>query len=291
MTLARQLKAAARLDLGDVARSRWPLFALGAYALLASVLVLVGTRESAVLGFTGMSRVVLSFAHVLLLILPLLALAATVQVIARSREDGTIELLFSHPLSRTAYVLAVTATRYLALTAPLIAILFVMTLGAAIFAPGAAPWGMSLRAAAVSAALLWAFVGVGMAVSVGTRNQARAIVLGLTIWAASVAVLDLALVGVLLTWRVDALALFVLAASNPRPGGAARAPLRDRARPRHARPRRLLPLAARRLGRSARPRPRLAGAGRDRRLALGAAHLPARRPRLTHASTEREARA
>lgn len=215
MTLARQLKAAARLDLGDVARSRWPLFALGAYALLASVLVLVGTRESAVLGFTGMSRVVLSFAHVLLLILPLLALAATVQVIARSREDGTIELLFSHPLSRTAYVLAVTATRYLALTAPLIAILFVMTLGAAIFAPGAAPWGMSLRAAAVSAALLWAFVGVGMAVSVGTRNQARAIVLGLTIWAASVAVLDLALVGVLLTWRVDALALFVLAASNP----------------------------------------------------------------------------
>lgn len=215
MTLARQLKAAARLDLGDVARSRWPLFALGAYALLASVLVLVGMRESAVLGFTGMSRVVLSFAHVLLLILPLLALAATVQVIARSREDGTIELLFSHPLSRTAYILAVTATRYLALTVPLVAILLVMTLGAAIFAPGAAPWGMSLRAAAVSAALLWAFVGVGMAVSVGTRNQARAIVLGLTIWAASVAVLDLALVGVLLTWRVDAVALFVLAASNP----------------------------------------------------------------------------
>ncbi len=215
MTLGRQLKAAARLDLGDVARSRWPLFALGAYALLASVLVLVGMRESAVLGFTGMSRVVLSFAHVLLLILPLLALAATVQVIARSREDGTIELLFSHPLSRTAYVLAVTATRYLALTVPLVAILLVMTLGAAIFAPGAAPWGMSLRAAAVSAALLWAFVGVGMAVSVGTRNQARAIVLGLTIWAASVALLDLALVGVLLTWRVDALALFVLAASNP----------------------------------------------------------------------------
>lgn len=215
MTLGRQLNAAARLDLGDVARSRWPLFALGAYALLASVLVLVGMRESAVLGFTGMSRVVLSFAHVLLLILPLLALAATVQVIARSREDGTIELLFSHPLSRTAYVLAVTATRYLALTVPLVAILLVMTLGAAIFAPGAAPWGMSLRAAAVSAALLWAFVGVGMAVSVGTRNQARAIVLGLTIWAASVALLDLALVGVLLTWRVDALALFVLAASNP----------------------------------------------------------------------------
>ncbi len=215
MTLGRQLKAAARLDLGDVARSRWPLFALGAYALLASVLVLVGMRESAVLGFTGMSRVVLSFAHVLLLILPLLALAATVQVIARAREDGTLELLFSQPLSRTAYVLAVTATRYLALTVPLVAILLVMTLGAAIFAPGAAPWGMSLRAAAVSAALLWAFVGVGMAVSVGTRNQARAIVLGLTIWAASVALLDLALVGVLLTWRVDALALFVLAASNP----------------------------------------------------------------------------
>lgn len=215
MSMARQIRAAARLDAGDVLRSRWPMLAMTAYALIASVLVLVGMRESAVLGFTGMSRVVLSFAHVLLLIIPLLALAATVQVVSRSREDGTIELLFSHPLSRTAYVIAITAMRYLALTVPLLALLFSLTVGAAIFAEGPAPWGMTLRAAAVSASLFWAFVGIGIAVSVSTRNQARAIVWGLLIWAASVAVLDLALIGLLLQWRVDARAVFVLASLNP----------------------------------------------------------------------------
>lgn len=213
--MLRQIRAAARLDAGDVARSRWPVLALVTYAALAIVLVFVGLRESAILGFTGMSRVLLSFAHVLLLVLPLLALTGTVQVVGRARDDGTVELLFSHPLSRTAYIIAITVTRYLALSVPLSGLIVLLTIGAAIFARQGAPWGMAVRAAAVSAALLWAFVGIGMAISVGSRNQARAIVWGLSIWAASVALLDLALIGVLLQWRVDARALFVLASINP----------------------------------------------------------------------------
>jgi hypothetical protein len=44
-SMLRQVRAAARLDAGDVARSRWPVLAFAAYALLATVLVLVGMRE------------------------------------------------------------------------------------------------------------------------------------------------------------------------------------------------------------------------------------------------------
>ena len=81
------------------------------YGLVAAVFVLVGMRESSVLGFTGMGRVLLSFCHALVLLLPLLALSATGQTVNRSRDDGTLELLFSHPLSRTGYFTAVTITR------------------------------------------------------------------------------------------------------------------------------------------------------------------------------------
>ena len=215
MSFAREVLAAARLDFGEVRRSRWLAFATAVYALLAGVLVLVGMRESSVLGFTGMGRVMLSFAHVLLLVLPLLALSATTQVVNRARDDGTIELLFSHPLSRSAYLVALTFTRYTVLALPLVLLLVAMGVIARLVIHEEVPWVMLGRSIAVSCALLWAFVGIGLAVSVETRNQAKAVVLGLVFWALGVLLLDLALVGLMLEWRVDARSLFVLASLNP----------------------------------------------------------------------------
>ncbi len=212
---SRELLALARLELSDVLRSRWLGFSTSLYAALAGVLVFVGMRESSVLGFSGMNRVMLSFAHVLLLVLPLLALTATTQVVNRARDDGTVELLFSHPLSRTGYLVAVSMTRYAVLVVPLILLLCAMALGAGLLFGESVPWGMLGRTLAVSAALLWAFTGLGMAVSVGARNQARAVTWGLLLWALSVALLDLALIGLLLQWRLDARTLFVLASINP----------------------------------------------------------------------------
>src|SRR6476659_9171662 len=69
--------AIARLDAAAIWRSRWLWFCLIAYALLAVVLVTASSRESIVLGFTGSSRVLLSFSHALVLVLPLIALTAT----------------------------------------------------------------------------------------------------------------------------------------------------------------------------------------------------------------------
>ena len=185
------------------------------YAVLAAVLIFFGMRESEVLGFTGMNRVLLSFVHVLLLVLPLLAMTATAQVVSRAREDGTLELLFSHPLSRTGYLAALTITRFAVLIVPLALLLLVMAVMARLVFGDEIPWAMTLRSIAVSATLLWSFVGLGLVVSCRTRNQARALVWGLVLWAAAVALLDLALIGLLLQWRVDARSLFVLASVNP----------------------------------------------------------------------------
>ena len=210
-----EIAAAARLDMGEVLRSRWLVFATAVYAVLAGALVIAGMRESNVLGFTGMGRVQLSFVHVLLMVLPLLALSATTQVVNRARDDGTIELLFSHPLSRGGYLTAMTLTRYFVLLVPLVVLLAVMAAGAGLVFGESIPWAMTVRSMAVSAALLWAFVGLGLAVSVRTRNQTKAVVWGMLLWALGVALVDLALVGLLLQWRVDPHALFVLSSLNP----------------------------------------------------------------------------
>ena len=124
VTGTQRILALARLDLADVLRSRWLLLCVGLYAVLAALFVLVGMRESGVLGFTGMGRVLLSLCHALLLLLPLLALTGSGQVVNRAREDGTLELLFSHPVDRRDYFTAVTTVRFLSLFAPLLLLLF-----------------------------------------------------------------------------------------------------------------------------------------------------------------------
>ena len=70
MTPSADLAAIARLDLAEVARSRWLVTCLAVYAVLGGVFVLVGLRESTVIGFTGMGRVLFSLCHALVLILP-----------------------------------------------------------------------------------------------------------------------------------------------------------------------------------------------------------------------------
>lgn len=215
MTLGRELLAVARLDLAEVLRSRWMVFCGAVYALLAGGFVLVGLRESTLLGFSGMGRVLLSFCHALVLLLPLLALTATGQVINRSREDGSLELFFSQPLRRGTFFAAVTLVRYGVLVVPLAVLMVSMAVVGSVAYRQAVPWDFLWRALAVSAALLAAFVGLGMAVSTLVRSQARAMIWLLTLWALGVALIDFGLVGLMLQWRLNPRTVFLLASLNP----------------------------------------------------------------------------
>jgi ABC-type transport system involved in multi-copper enzyme maturation permease subunit len=210
-----ELRAIARLDFAEVRRSRWLPFAAAVFALLGAAFVWVGLRESSILGFTGLGRALLSLSHALVLLLPLLALAATVQTVNRAREDGTLELLFGGPLRRWPYLVAVALTRWLALFVPLAALFAAMAAIGGLAFRQAVPWVYLLRATAISAALLLAFVGVGLAVSTLVRSQARAMLVALLVWAACAALLDFGLLALLLRMRLAPEAVFALGAVNP----------------------------------------------------------------------------
>ncbi len=209
-----ELAAVARLDLGEVLRSRWLLLCLLLYALLGGVFVLVGLRESSVLGFTGIGRVLFSLCHSLVLLLPLLALLGTVQTVNRARDDGSLELYLSHPIGRGAFLAGVTGVRLAALVAPL-AVVMLAVAAVGTLRGQVIPWPFFARALAVCVALLTAYVGVGLATSVLVRHPARAMTVVFLIWTASVALLDFAGIALLLQWRVPPQAVFALAAANP----------------------------------------------------------------------------
>lgn len=209
-----ELAAVLRLDFGEVRRSRWLAACLLLYATLGAVFVWVGLRESSVYGFTGIGRVLFSLCHALVLVLPLLALLATVQAVNRARDDGSLELYLSHSIGRSAFLAGVTGVRLAVLVLPLGAVMVVLSLGAG-WLGETIPWAFVGRSLTVCTALLVAYVGVGLATSVLVRHSARAMTLVFAIWAASVALLDFAAIGLLLQWRLPPEGVFALAAANP----------------------------------------------------------------------------
>ena len=147
--------------------------------------------------------------------LPLLALAATAQVIGQARSSGTLEFLFSNPLSRTTYFLAVTAVRLLLLVGPLFLVFGACALVSRFYFNEALDMAFLVRTVSVCTVELFAFTGIGMLISATVRHSARTLIWILMVWAASIALLDLALIGLLLQWRLDPQAVFLLAAMNP----------------------------------------------------------------------------
>ena len=209
-----ELGALAALERAELLRSRWLWLGAGLYAVLAALFFGVGLRESSVLDFTGLGRVLFSLAHALVYLLPGLALLATGPLVPRAREDGSLELLLSQPVSRGRYLGLALGVRWLGLYAPL-AGLFLAVGGAAALLGAPVPWGFLAQALAVAGALLFAFAALGLALSCAARSSAHALAALLLAWLAAVALLDFGLIGILLRWQLAPQAVLVLAALNP----------------------------------------------------------------------------
>lgn len=205
-----------RLELADALRSRWLAFTSATYALVFAAFLWLGLRESAVLGFTGLSRVVLNVSNAVVITVPLAALVATSQSIVRARSSGFFELFLAQPCRRGDWFRAAVAARFAVIVGPL----GVLFLAAAIIGSLADPSDralvpMVLRSVAITAALTWAFLGIGFWASSVARTPERATVFALLAWLAGSALHDFALVGALLRFHVPAYGVFALAAVNP----------------------------------------------------------------------------
>lgn len=213
-TLA-DLRAIARLDAAELRRSRWPWACGGLYVALGAAFLWFGARESGIVGFTGMGRVLFSLCHALVFFLPLLALGVTGQVIGRAREDGSLELWMSLPVRRGSYFAAITGVRALALIVPLLLVFAALAVSSRALLAQPVPWFFLARSAVVSAALLSCFCAIGVAISALARTTARALTVWMLVWLACVALLDFGLIALLLRTPLPPRLVFALAALNP----------------------------------------------------------------------------
>ena len=208
-------RALLRLELSDALRSRWVALASVLYLGLALAFVWLGLRESTVLGFTGLSRVLLNLANAVLVLFPLVVLIATHASIVRARASGFCEWMLAQPVKRSTWFAALLVSRLLVLLGPLV-LLFAGCLLAALFLePEPGLLFIGLKSLAVCAALVFAFTGLGFLISSRARTVERAMVWALLLLVVTTALHDVLLITVLLRSALPPGVVFALAASNP----------------------------------------------------------------------------
>ncbi len=217
MSALAATRALFRLELAEAMRSRWLAFTAVVYGTVFSGFLWLGLRESRILGFTGLSRVVLNVANAIVLAVPLVALVATGQTIVKARQNGFFELMLTQPVRRSDWFGAVVMSRLAVVVGPLVILMLgaLVAGGLGVGGPDATLAPVVLRTLLVTVSLAWAFLGIGFFISVHARTPERAMVLALVAWLLAAALHDFALIGLLLRFRLAPEVIFGLAAVNP----------------------------------------------------------------------------
>jgi ABC-2 type transport system permease protein len=204
----------ALLDLSESIRAHW--FAV--YALVfGGVVVLLfsfGLTESRILGFLGLSRLLVTYIQLCMAILPVFVLVTTVRSVAGDREAGVFEYLLSLPVSLGGWFWGKLFGRFLVVFLPA----FAAMAGAsawATFQQIEVPWAIFGLYTAMLASLAWCFLGIGMLISSLARSVDLAQGAAFVVWLLLVLFLDLVLLGVMVQEQLPAESVVAIALANP----------------------------------------------------------------------------
>jgi ABC-2 type transport system permease protein len=204
----------ARLDLAESLRARWFMIYTLVFGAIVVLLFAFGLTESRVLGFIGLSRLLVTYIQLTMAILPIFVLITTVRSVAGDREAGVFEYLLSLPVSLAAWFWGKILGRYVAVFLPV----FAAMAGAVLWALARdieVPWAMFGYYSALLAVMGWCFLGIGMLVSSLARSTDVAQGAAFMVWLALLLLLDLILLGVMIKGHVAPELAVALALANP----------------------------------------------------------------------------
>jgi ABC-2 type transport system permease protein len=205
----------ARLELAESIRSKWALFAFGLYALMLVGFVWLGLRESTVLGFTGLSRVLLNLSNAVVVVFPLVVLVGTYGAVVGAKTSGFFELMLTQPVRRGQWLKGLILARLTVLAAPLVLILLGCGIVAAVMGGEEGMAQVAARSIAITSALVFGFMGLGLYISTRSKTVQRAMVAALVAWALAAALHDVFIISVLLRTSLPPQVVFFLSALNP----------------------------------------------------------------------------
>ncbi|MBT3197366.1 MAG: ABC transporter permease subunit [Gammaproteobacteria bacterium] len=210
----RHLWLTAQADISESLRSRWFLVYSTVFGGIIALLFAFGLTESRIMGFVGLSRLLITYIQLSMAILPIFILITTVRSVAGDRDAGVFEYLLSLPVSLSAWFWGKMVGRFSVVFLPIFlamagAILWGLIQGMEI------PWRLFFYYTAFLFSLSWCFLGIGMLLSTLARSPDVAQGSAFLLWLFLLLFLDLILLGVLIQEQAPLEAIVAIALSNP----------------------------------------------------------------------------
>ncbi len=204
----------ARLDISESLRARWFLLYALIFGAIVVLLFVFGLSESRVRGFTGLSRMLVTYIQLSMAIMPVFVLMTTVRSLAGDREAGINEYMLSLPVSLSAWYWGRFVGRFVVIFLPV----FVAMLGAALWGAlkgAAVPMGQLAWYSLLLMVLSYCFLGMGFLISAIARTTEMAQSAALLIWLVFLLFLDLILLGLLIRGQAAPGLVVGIALLNP----------------------------------------------------------------------------
>ncbi len=210
----KHLWLTAYADIVESLRARWFMVYTMVFGGLVVVLFAYGLAESRVMGFTGLSRLLLTYIQLSMAILPVFVLITTVRSVAGDREAGVFEYLLSLPVTLASWFWGKIFGRFLVVFMPVFLALVGATLWGVIKGVDV-PWDLLTYYTGLLMALAWCFLGIGMLISTIARTSDVAQGAAFVVWLTLLLFLDLILLGVMIQEQLPAESAVAIALANP----------------------------------------------------------------------------
>ena len=166
------------------------------------------------MGFTGLSRLLLLFMQVTIIILPIFILITTVKSISADRESNILEYMLSFPISLRDYYWGKFLGRFVTVFVPVIGAL-ILGIGWGVLKGAAIPWAMVSLYSALIFALCIVFLGIAFFISTTVKSHDMALGIAFMTWIILLAFIDVALIGLMMQNRVSDGVIITIAMLNP----------------------------------------------------------------------------
>ncbi len=202
------------IDIKESLRSKWFLSYSLIFGGIVALFFISGVTESKIQGFSGLSRLLLIFIEICIVILPIFILVSTVRTIAADRDSNVLEYLLSFPISLGDYFFGRFLGRLVSVTLPIFGAL-ILALVWGVAKGVEVPWGIFFYYIGLIFALNVNFLGFSFFISSIVKSQEVALGVAFFLWLALLAFIDILLIGVLSQKFASAELIFSIALSNP----------------------------------------------------------------------------
>ena len=210
----RHLKLTAFADISESLRARWFMIYSLVFGGIVVALFVTGLTESRVMGFTGLSRLLVTYLQITMAILPIFVLLTTVRSVAGDREAGVFEYMLSLPVSLFSWFWGKFVGRLFVVFIPVLGAMLLAMAWAALKGSDI-PWRSVIFYTGLLLSLAWCFLGIGMLISSLARSSDVAQGIAFIAWLILLLFLDLILLGVMVQGGMGSEGAVMIALLNP----------------------------------------------------------------------------